>query len=71
MVRAAERSVLLADHTKFGNDLPGPVRRRWPTIDVVITDTGLSDETATCCGRAGVSASARPGTAASDDGGGA
>ncbi|MFO7251778.1 MAG: DeoR/GlpR family DNA-binding transcription regulator [Actinomycetes bacterium] len=45
MVRAAERCVLLADHTKFTNTYLA----RFATvdeIDVVISDTGLSDEIA-------------------------
>ena len=45
MVRAAERGVLLADHTKFTNTYLA----RFATvdeIDVVISDTGLSDEIA-------------------------
>ena len=44
MVRAGDRVVLLADHTKVGNDQLS----RFATldqIDVLITDTGLDDDT--------------------------
>jgi DeoR family fructose operon transcriptional repressor len=43
MMRAARRSVLLADHTKIGNDYLA----RFGTladIDLIITDTGLNDD---------------------------
>ncbi|HLU74805.1 MAG TPA: DeoR/GlpR family DNA-binding transcription regulator [Nonomuraea sp.] len=42
MVRAAERSVLLADHTKFTNTYLASFAEL-SEIDVVITDTGLDD----------------------------
>jgi DeoR family transcriptional regulator, fructose operon transcriptional repressor len=45
MIVAARRTVLLADHTKFGNDCLarfGAVA----DVDVLITDVGLDDETA-------------------------
>ena len=53
MIGAARRTVLLADHTKFGNDCLarfGDVEN----IDVLISDAGLDEETATDFGEAGV-----------------
>ena len=45
MVGAARRTVLLADHTKFGNDCLARFAEL-ADIDVLVTDTGLDDETA-------------------------
>lgn len=52
MVAAARRTVVLADHTKVGNDCMA----RFATladVDVFITDTGLDEETAAAFGEAG------------------
>jgi DeoR family fructose operon transcriptional repressor len=53
MIGAARRTVLLADHTKFGNDCLarfGAVE----DVDALITDGGLDDETASDFEQAGV-----------------
>ncbi|GAA1996768.1 DeoR/GlpR family DNA-binding transcription regulator [Catenulispora subtropica] len=53
MIAAARRTVLLADHTKVGNDCMA----RFGTladVDVLVTDTGLDEETAAAFGGAGV-----------------
>ncbi|GAA5066351.1 DeoR family fructose operon transcriptional repressor [Thermocatellispora tengchongensis] len=52
MVRAAERCVLLADHTKFGNTYLARFAAIGE-IDVLITDTGLDDATVAEIGAAG------------------
>lgn len=52
MVGAARRTVLLADHTKFGNDCLARFADL-SEIDVLITDTGLDDETAADAEQAG------------------
>jgi DeoR family fructose operon transcriptional repressor len=45
MMGAARRSVVLADHTKVGNDHFARFARL-EDVDVLVTDTGLDDETA-------------------------
>jgi DeoR family fructose operon transcriptional repressor len=45
MIGAARRTVLLADHTKFGNDCLARFGNL-ADLDVLITDSGLDDETA-------------------------
>lgn len=52
MIAAARRTVLLADHTKIGNDCMARFASL-DDIDVVITDTGLDEETAESFNRAG------------------
>ncbi|MEY9904804.1 DeoR family fructose operon transcriptional repressor [Catenulispora sp. MAP12-49] len=52
MVAAARRTVLLCDHTKVGNDCMARFAEL-DDIDVVITDTGLDEETAESFTRAG------------------
>jgi DeoR family fructose operon transcriptional repressor len=43
MIRAARRSVLLADHTKIGNDYLAKFGSL-SELDLIITDTGLNDD---------------------------
>jgi DeoR family fructose operon transcriptional repressor len=43
MIRAARRSILLADHTKIGNDYLAKFGSL-ADIDLLITDTGLNDD---------------------------
>jgi len=52
MIGAARRTVLLADHTKVGNDCMARFAEL-DDIDVVITDSGLDEETAESFTRAG------------------
>lgn len=52
MIAAARRTVLLADHTKVGNDCMARFASL-EDIDVVITDSGLDEETAESFTRAG------------------
>jgi len=52
MIGAARRTVLLADHTKVGNDCMARFAAL-DDIDVVITDSGLDEETAESFTRAG------------------
>jgi DeoR family transcriptional regulator, fructose operon transcriptional repressor len=52
MIAAARRTVLLADHTKVGNDCMARFASL-DDIDIVITDTGLDEETAESFTRAG------------------
>ncbi|MEW2385445.1 DeoR/GlpR family DNA-binding transcription regulator [Micromonospora sp. NPDC047707] len=52
MIAAARRTVLLADHTKFGNDYLARFGRL-ADVDVVITDTGLSTAAAGALRHAG------------------
>ena len=53
MIGAARRTVLLADHTKVGNDYMACFAG-FPDVDLFITDTGLDEETAAEFGDAGV-----------------
>jgi DeoR family fructose operon transcriptional repressor len=53
MIGAARRTVLLADHTKFGNDCLARFGAL-DNLDVLITDSGLDDETATDFEQCGV-----------------
>jgi DeoR family transcriptional regulator, fructose operon transcriptional repressor len=53
MIAAARRTVLLADHTKFGNDCLARFGAL-SDLDVLITDTRLDDETAADVEQAGV-----------------
>ncbi len=53
MIGAARRTVLLADHTKFGNDCLARFADL-PQVDVLVTDAGLDDDTASEVEAAGV-----------------
>jgi DeoR family fructose operon transcriptional repressor len=53
MIGAARRTVLLADHTKFGNDCLARFSAL-AEVDVLVTDGGLDDETAADVEQAGV-----------------
>jgi len=53
MIGAARRTVLLADHTKFGNDCLARFGVLGD-VDVLVTDTGLDDDTAADYEQAGV-----------------
>lgn len=53
MIGAARRTVLLADHTKVGNDCMARFADL-ADVDVLITDAGLDEETASAFGQAGL-----------------
>ena len=53
MIAAARRTVLLADHSKFGNDCLARFGVLGD-VDVLVTDAGLDDDTAADCEQAGV-----------------
>jgi DeoR family fructose operon transcriptional repressor len=53
MIAAARRAVVLADHTKFGNDYLARFAEI-SDIDTLITDEGLDGDTAEDCERAGL-----------------
>jgi DeoR family fructose operon transcriptional repressor len=53
MIGAARRTVLLADHTKVGNDCMSRFGGL-ADVDLFLTDAGLDDETAAAFGDAGV-----------------
>ena len=53
MIGAARRTVLLADHTKVGNDCMARFGDL-DDVDLFVTDTGLDEETAADFGSAGV-----------------
>jgi DeoR family fructose operon transcriptional repressor len=53
MIGAARRTVLLADHTKVGNDCMARFGGL-TDVDVFLTDSGLDEETAAAFGDAGV-----------------
>lgn len=52
MIGAARRTVLLADHTKVGNDCMARFGDL-ADVDVLVTDTGLDEETSSAFGQAG------------------
>ena len=53
MMAAARRTVMLADHTKVGNDCMARFGGL-DDVDLFVTDTGLDEETAADFGSAGV-----------------
>jgi len=53
MMAAARRTVMLADHTKVGNDCMARFADL-ADVDVLITDAGLDEETASAFGQAGL-----------------